>query len=175
MVGNLYQLEVSICLVFFQQSIITRRFFLPTLFSLWIFIKYAKKIPWKNWKILLFLEAISILAGWQSLYWGVGGLHTLDMGFILFPVIAWLRPIIPLPIFYAMTFFIELSGDVWEDAWKFHLAPNWYFGIGGAGFHDGLFLLPLETLIACAVVRYGLLGLSHLLGRTILAEFRDEG
>ncbi|MCY0872945.1 MAG: hypothetical protein OWQ56_09660, partial [Acidithiobacillus caldus] len=23
---------------------------------------------------------------------------------------------------------------------------GWYFGVGGAGFHDGLFIIPLETL-----------------------------
>ncbi len=148
-------------------------FCLPTVFSLWIFLKYTKKTSWTTWKMLFTVETVCIVAGLVSLRWGSTGLHTFDLGFILFPIIAYLRPSIPIFLFYSLTFLVELSSDVWADLWKQGFVPNWYFGIGGAGFHDGLFLLPLETLTACVVLRYGLAFLSRYMSRPFLDGYRS--
>ncbi|MBN6742007.1 hypothetical protein JKG47_15985 [Acidithiobacillus sp. MC6.1] len=158
---------------FFSNPLTQEGFCLPALFSLWIFLKYTTKTSWTNWKMLLTVEAVCVLAGWVSLRWGSTGLHIFDLGFIMFPIIAYLRPSIPMALFYALDFLIGLSGDVWGDIWTFHFQQGWYFGIGGAGFHDSLFLAPLETLAACIVLRYGLAFLSRYMRRPFLDEYRN--
>lgn len=162
-------------MVYLTTPLTLQGFWVPAFFSFIAFWKYGKHVSWKNWQSLLLVESVCILGAWESLRWTSFGLHIFDMGILIYPIIAWIRPSIPLPIFYGLSFITEVSGDSWADLWRTHFAPNWFFGIGGAGFHDGVFVAPLETLVACIAVRYVLLGLSHLLGRTILGEFRDEG
>jgi hypothetical protein len=58
---------------------------------------------------------------------------------------------------YAFAYYTALSSDVIHGL--LHPADGmwqtWYWGIGGAGFHDGLFLAPILGLFAVLLTRFG--------------------
>ena len=58
---------------------------------------------------------------------------------------------------YAFAFATALSSDVIHGL--LHPADGlwetWYWGIGGAGFHDGLFVAPIFGLFAVLLTRFG--------------------
>ena len=53
---------------------------------------------------------------------------------------------------YPLTFIGTLIPDLYGAGMAADWSGGWFFGVGGAGFHDGVFLVPLETWIAAAVL-----------------------
>ncbi|MDX5935605.1 hypothetical protein [Acidithiobacillus thiooxidans] len=58
-----------------------------------------------------------------------------------------------------LSFFGLLIDDVFAAGQYGHWAGNFWFGVGGAGFHDGLFIGPVTTLALALFLRlFGALG-----------------
>jgi hypothetical protein len=57
---------------------------------------------------------------------------------------------------YPLTFIGTLIPDLYGAGIAADWQRGWFFGVGGAGFYDALFLVPLETLVVAVVLnRFG--------------------
>lgn len=136
-------------------------FLFPFLLSLLVMFAYRKS--W-TWEVTMALIA-SMIVAWNTAYMGHRGLHTFPVEVFFLAVLAWrkqgepLQGATPFPLMlgYAFAFYTALSSDVIHGV--LHPADGmwqtWYWGIGGAGFHDGLFLAPIFGLFAVLLTRFG--------------------
>ena len=129
---------------------------LPTLVSVWLLLKYWRQV--KDQQIVLGFLFFAVTMGLFTQYWGVTGLHLFTGGFVIWPVLVLLLgDRLPWPLAYPLTFIGTLIPDLYGAGAAANWTVGWFFGVGGAGFQDALFLVPLETLIAAVVLnRFGI-------------------
>ncbi len=143
---------------------------LPALFSLFIIThdwKILARLSMPFHKLLIGGTLFCAVIGTSTGYWSTLGYHFLDAGLLLWPVIALLTPDFRAWWAYPLTFFPSLFVDVFGAGERGHWAGAFWFGVGGMGFHDGLFIGPATTLICaltCSALGYTLRqrGILHL-------------
>ena len=124
---------------------------LPTLISTGLLLKYWRQV--KDQQIILGFLFFAVTMGLFTQYWGITGLHLFTGGFVIWPVLVLLLgDRFPWPLAYPLTFIGTLIPDLYGAGIAADWQRDWFFGVGGAGFQDALFLVPLETLIAAAVL-----------------------
>ncbi|MHB1266563.1 MAG: hypothetical protein ACYCY2_03045 [Acidithiobacillus ferriphilus] len=130
---------------------------LPFIISTGLILKYWKQV--KDKQIIFGFLLFSVIMGLFTQYWGVTGLHLFTGGFIIWPVlILLLGDRLPWPLAYPLTFIGTLLPDLYGAGMASNWSNGWFFGVGGAGLQDALFLVPLETLMAAAVLnKFGVL------------------
>lgn len=97
-------------------------------------------------KLVLGFFLTNIVIGHYSGYWTSVGYHFFDAGMIFWPILALLESRFPWMLAYPLTFIGMLADDVYAAGLYSHWTPNFWFGVGGAGLHDGLFIGPITTL-----------------------------
>ena len=124
---------------------------LPALISAGLLLKYSHQV--KDQQIVLGFLLFAVTMGLFTQYWGALGLHLFSGGFVIWPVlILLLGDRFPWPMAYPLTFIGTLIPDLYGAGIAAGWHQGWFFGVGGAGFQDALFLVPLETLIAAAML-----------------------
>ena len=129
---------------------------IPALISAGILLKYWRQV--KDQQIILGFLFFAVTMGLFTQYWGITGLHLLTGGFVIWPLLVLLLgDRFPWPLAYPLTFIGTLIPDIYGAGMAADRSGGWFFRVGGAGFQDALFLVPLETLIAAALVnRFGI-------------------
>lgn len=129
---------------------------IPFLISTGLLLKYWRQV--KDQQIILGFLFFAVTMGLFTQYWGITGLHLFTAGLVIWPVLVLLLgDRFPWPLAYPLTFIGTLIPDLYGAGMAAEWAGGWFFGVGGAGFQDGLFLVPLETLIAAVVLsRFGM-------------------
>lgn len=126
---------------------------LPSLFSAFVVLHdwpLLKQLSVQWHKFLGGGALMCAVIGMSTGYWGGAGYHFLDAGLLLWPVIALLSPAFRAWWAYPLTFFPMLLVDVVGAGQYGHWMGDYWFGVGGNGFQDGLFIGPATTLI-CAL------------------------
>lgn len=124
---------------------------LPVIISTWLLLKYWRQV--KDQQIVIGFLLFAVIMGLITQYWGVLGLHLFTGGFVIWPVLVLLLgDRLPWQITYSLAFIGTLIPDLYGAGVAAGWHQGWYFGVGGAGFQDALFLIPLETMIAAAVL-----------------------
>ena len=124
---------------------------IPSLISIGLLLKYWRQV--KDQQIIVGFLLFAVIMGLFTQYWGITGLHLFTGGFVIWPVLVLLLgDRFPWPLAYPLTFIGTLIPDLYGAGIAADWQKDWFFGVGGAGFHDGVFLVPLETLIAAAVL-----------------------
>ena len=124
---------------------------LPAFISTWLLLKYWRQV--KDQQIIFGFLFFAVTMGLFTQYWGITGLHLFTGGFVIWPVIVLLLgDRFPWPLAYPLTFIGILVPDLYGAGMAADWTGGWFFGVGGAGFRDGLFLVPLETLIVSTVL-----------------------
>lgn len=100
----------------------------------------------------LVLSLISIIVGHYSGYWTSLGYHFFNFDLILLPILVLYNNKFHFLISYPLTFISLFIVDFTGAGIYGHWAGNFWFGVGGAGFHDGLFIGPMTTLLAAFTV-----------------------
>lgn len=108
---------------------------------------YSETIHRFNGELLIGFLLANVTIGHYTGYWTSVGYHFFDAGIIFWPVIALLEDSFPFLLAYPLTFFGMLADDVFASGQYSHWTQNFWFGVGGAGFHDGLFIGPLTALV----------------------------
>ncbi|MCK9188592.1 hypothetical protein [Acidithiobacillus sp.] len=129
---------------------------LPVLLSTGLLLKYWRQV--KDQQIILGFLFFAVTMGLFTQYWGITGLHLLTGGFVIWPLLVLiLGDRLPWPLAYPLTFIGTLIPDLYGAGMAADWSGGWFFGVGGAGFRDALFLVPLEALIAAVVLnRFGI-------------------
>jgi hypothetical protein len=148
-----------------MKSITEQRFFDPVLARLTMFegtavalfisilllLKFWRQA--KDQQIILGFLFFAVTMGLFTQYWGITGLHLFTGGFVIWPVLVLLLgDRFPWPLAYPLTFVGTLIPNLYGAGIAADWTGGWFFGVGGAGFRDGLFLVPLETLIVAVVL-----------------------
>ncbi|MHB1495438.1 MAG: DUF1614 domain-containing protein [Acidithiobacillus sp.] len=124
---------------------------LPALISTGLLLKYWHQV--KDQQIIVGFLLFAVIMGLFTQYWGITGLHLFTGGLVIWPILVLLLgDRFPWPLAYPLTFIGTLIPDLYGAGMAADWSGGWFFGVGGAGFHDGVFLVPLETLIAAAVL-----------------------
>ena len=124
---------------------------LPTLLSIGLLRKYWRQV--KDQQIILGFLFFAMTMGLFTQYWSISGLHLFTGGFVIWPILVLLLgDRFPWPLAYPLTFLGTLIPVIYGAGMAADWSGGWFFGIGGAGFQDALFLVPLETLIAAAML-----------------------
>jgi hypothetical protein len=144
--------------IYFDTPETIHGFLFPFLLSALVMFAYRKS--WTMEVTVALIAAISV--AWTTAYMGHTGLHTFPVEVFFLMVLTWRRSAsgkepFPLMLGYAFAFYTALSLDVIhgllhpvDGLWQ-----TWYWGIGGAGFHDGLFMAPIFGLFAVLLTRFG--------------------
>ena len=134
---------------------------ISALLSTGILLKYWRQV--KDQQIILGFLFFAVTMGLFTQYWGITGLHLLTGGFVIWPLLVLLLgDRFPWPLAYPLTFIGTLIPDLYGAGMGADWSGGWFFGVGGARFQDGLFLVPLEALIAAAVLsRFGIFMRKH--------------
>lgn len=129
---------------------------IPSLVCLCI-LRHAHRPSRKDvvWLASMFFAGLAL--SFATAYWSHVGLHFFSAGELLWPTAVWiLGPKRFSPwLAYLLTFFGEGTVDIILAGYDLHWIPNFWFGVGGAGWHDGLFIAPLTALL-CAWFLAGL-------------------
>ena len=124
---------------------------LPALISTGFLLKYWRQV--KDQQMILGFLFFAVTMGLFTQHWGITGLHLFTGGFVIWPVLVLLLgDRFPWPLAYPLTFIGTLIPDLYGAGMAADWSRGWFFGVGGAGFHDGLFLVPLETLVVAAIM-----------------------
>ena len=122
-----------------------------TLLSTWLLLKYWRQV--KDQRIILGFLLFAVTMGLFTQYWGITGLRLLTGGLVIWPVLALLLgDRLPWPLAYPLTFIGILIPDLYGAGMAADWSGGWFAGVGGAGFQDALFLMPLETLVAAVIL-----------------------
>ena len=129
---------------------------LPALISTGLLLKYWRQV--KDQKIILGFLLFAVTMGLFTQYWSITGLHLLTGGLVIWPLLVLiLGDRFPWPLAYPLTFIGTLIPDIYGAGMAADWSGGWFFGVGGAGFRDALFLVPLEALIAAVLLnRFGI-------------------
>ncbi len=124
---------------------------IPGIISLFIVILQWRQV--KDQQIIVGFLLFAVIMGLFTQYWGITGLHLFTGGFVIWPILVLLLgDRFPWPLAYPLTFIGTLIPDLYDAGTAADWQNGWFFGVGGAGFRDGLFLVPLETLMAAAML-----------------------
>ena len=124
---------------------------LPALISTGLLLKYWRQV--KDQQIILGFLFFAVTMSLFTQHWGITGLHLFTGGFVIWPVLVLLLgDRFPWPLAYPLTFIGTLIPDLYGAGMAADWSGGWFFGVGGAGFYDGLFLVPLETLVVAAIM-----------------------
>ena len=124
---------------------------LATLISIGLLLKYWRQV--KDQQIIVGFLLFAVIMGLFTQYWGITGLHLFTGGFVIWPILVLLLgDRFPWPLAYPLTFIGTLIPDLYGASMASDWSGYWFFGVGSAGFRDEIFLVPLETLIAAAVL-----------------------
>ena len=124
---------------------------LPVLLSTGLLLKYWRQV--KDQQIILGFLFFAVTMGLFTQYWGITGLRLFTGGFVIWPLLVLLLgDRFPWLLAYPLTFIGTLIPDIYGAGMAADWSGGWFFGVGGAGFQDALFLVPLETLIAAVVL-----------------------
>ena len=124
---------------------------LPTLLSTGLLLKYWHQV--KDQQIIVGFLLFAVIMGLFTQYWGITGLHLFTGGLVIWPILVLLLgDRFPWPLAYPLTFIGTLIPDLYGAGMAADWSGGWFFSVGGAGFQDALFLVPLETLIAAVVL-----------------------
>ncbi|MBN6741731.1 hypothetical protein JKG47_14535 [Acidithiobacillus sp. MC6.1] len=124
---------------------------LAALISTGLLLKYWRQV--KDQQIIIGFLLFAVTTGMFTQYWGITGLHLFIGGVVIWPVLVLLLGNrFPWPLAYPLTFIGTLIPDLYGAGIAADWHNGWLFGVGGAGFRGGAFLLPLEALIAAAVL-----------------------
>jgi len=124
---------------------------IPCVVSLGLFLEYVHQI--KDSQTILGFLLFAVTMGLCTRYWGADQFSLMTGGFVLWPVLVFiLGDRLPWPMTYPLAFIGTLIPDLYGAGMMNHWTGRWFFGVGGTGFHDGLFLVPLETVIAAALL-----------------------
>ncbi len=124
---------------------------LAALISTGLLLKYWRQV--KDQQIIVGFLLFAVIMGLFTQYWGITGLHLFTGGFVIWPILVLLLgDRFPWPLAYPLTFIGTLIPDIYGAGMVANWSSGWFFGVGGAGFQDGIFLVPLETLIAAAAL-----------------------
>ena len=116
-----------------------------------LLLKYWRQV--KDQQIIVGFLLFAVIMGLFTQYWGITGLHLFTGGFVIWPILVLLLgDRFPWPLAYPLTFIGTLIPDLYGAGMAADWSNGWFFGAGGAGFRDGIFLVPLETLIAAAAL-----------------------
>ena len=134
---------------------------LAALISTGLLLKFWRQV--KDQQIIVGFLLFAVIMGLFTQYWGITGLHLFTGGFVIWPILVLLLgDRFPWPLAYPLTFIGTLIPDIYGAGMSANWSRGWFFGVGGAGFRDGLFLVPLETLIAAAVLnQFGIFMRKH--------------
>jgi len=126
---------------------------IPALISTGLLLKYWRQF--KDQQIIVGFLLFAVTMGLFTQCWGAVGLHLFTGCFVIWPILVLLLgDHFPWPLAYPLTFMGTLLPDLYGAGMAANWTGGWYFGVGGAGFQDGLFLFPLETMIAAAIMYY---------------------
>jgi len=130
---------------------------LPALISMGLLLKYGRQV--KDQQIILGFLFFAVTMGLFAQYWGITGLHLFTGGFVIWPILVLLLgDRFPWPLAYPLTFVGTLIPDLYGAGIAAGWQNDWFFGVGGADFQDGMFLVPLEALMAAAALnKFGIL------------------
>jgi len=144
--------------------------FLPLLVCGWIALRvpFPRSPGAQRQTTLLLLVAfflLGVLISVKTAYWTGLGLHFFAAPELIWPLAVWfLGPQKFSPWWaYVFAFFGEVVPDFLLAGSYFHWSGNFWFGVGGAGIGDEVFIAPLTTLggaVAVAAIRRALLRLS---------------
>ncbi|MBU2805400.1 hypothetical protein HF283_09825 [Acidithiobacillus ferrooxidans] len=124
---------------------------LPVTFSAILFFLYWRQA--KDQRLIIAFLLFAVTMGLVTQYWGILGLHLFTGSLIVWPVVVLLLgDRFPWPLAYPLAFIGTLIPDIYGAGIAADWSGGWFFGVGGAGFHDGLFLVPLDTLIAAVLL-----------------------
>ncbi|MGK9452049.1 hypothetical protein ACSSZE_12465 [Acidithiobacillus caldus] len=129
---------------------------LPVLFSLWIALRTP--IPPKTVLLLVLgLFVLDLLVAFASAYWSSRGLHFFPAGELIWPVLVFLvgRERFSPWWSYPLAFLGGLFPDVFLAGQYLHWSPGFWVGVGGAGWHDELWISSLTTLLGALCVDAG--------------------
>ena len=116
-----------------------------------LLLKYWRQV--KDQQIVLGFLLFAVTTGMFTQYWGITGLHLFTGGVVIWPVLVLLLgDRLPWPLAYPLAFIGTLIPDLYGAGIAADWQNGWFFDVGGAGFRDGLFLVPLETLMAAAIL-----------------------
>lgn len=136
--------------IYFDQPETFHGFIMPFVLSIALAYHYRHYLSKTVWVALL----MSMILAWLTVYMGNTGLHTFPVEYFIMGFLIWKSEKFPVALAYAFSFFTALSSDVINGI--LHPANNflytWYYGIGGAGFHDGLFVDPLYGVVSVIAV-----------------------
>jgi uncharacterized membrane protein len=141
--------------IYFDTPETIHGFLIPFLLSALVMFVYRKSWTWEFTAALVVAMAVA----WTTAYMGNTGLHTFPVEVFFLAVLVWRKKGGPFPLMlgYAFAFYTALSSDVIngllhpaDGTWE-----TWYWGIGGDGFHDGLFVAPIFGLFAVLLTRFG--------------------
>jgi prepilin-type N-terminal cleavage/methylation domain-containing protein len=143
--------------IYFDTPATIHGFLFPFLLSMMAVFAYRKS--WTGEMTAALVAAMSV--AWATAYMGQRGLHTFPVDVFFLMVLTWRSAAqgkaFPLMLGYAFAYYTALSSDVIHGL--LHPADGlwvtWYYGIGGDGFHDGLFLAPIFGLFAVLLTRFG--------------------
>ena len=125
-------------------------FIMPLVLSVALAYNYRRYLS----ATLIFALFMSMVLAWNTSYMGHTGLHTFPVEYFVLGLLIWKNEPFTVALAYPFSFFTALSSDVINGL--LHPANafwyTWYYGIGGAGFHDGLFIDPLYGIIAVIIV-----------------------
>jgi len=141
--------------IYLEQPETIHGFLFPFVLSLLSVCAYRK--AWDRETTMALIASITL--AWNTVYMGHTGLHTFPVEVFFLAVLAWRREDKPFPLMlgYAFAFCTALSSDVLHGLQHpaNGLWQTWYYGIGGAGFHDGLFIAPIFGCFAVLLARFG--------------------
>ena len=124
---------------------------IPGIISLFIVILQWRQV--KDQQITLGFLFFAVTMGLFTQYWGITGLHLFTGGVVIWPVLVMLLgDRFPWPLAYPLTFIGTLIPDLYGAGIAADWQNGWFYGVGDAGFRSGLFLVPLETLMAAAIL-----------------------
>ncbi len=124
---------------------------IPAAISIVLAWRYGRGI--QDRKLVLGFWATTVLFGLLSEYWGTMGLHVFTGSLIIWPILSLLSgDRLPWPMTYPLAYTAVLIPDAYGAGSSVEWTSGWFFGVGGAGFRDGLFVIPLESMVFSAIL-----------------------
>lgn len=121
-----------------------------------ILIGRTVRFPVSHWRFVLFWMMAGIGISFVTAYWTPLGLHFFNPSQIVFPVAVWIFGWRFFSPWWAaiLTFWNNLIPDFCMAGIHQNWVQNFWFGVGGAGLHDALFLSTVTTLIAALILSW---------------------
>lgn len=126
---------------------------LPILFCLWIARRTA--MPQKSVLFMVLgLFVLDLMVEFASAYWSTQGLHFFPASELVWPVLVFLvgRERFSPWWSYPLAFLGGLIPDVFLAGQYMRWGAGFWEGVGGAGWHDALWISPLTTLLGALCV-----------------------